>query len=1789
MKPIAWFSGVTTLWLLVGARAWADPAARPLFTLEAQGPTAQVTAVAFSPDGRTLYAAGYDKVVRVWKLRDGKFVLDARHPGYRVPVGPGTAGAINAIAVSPDGAWLAVSGLGVVRGGAGFDKPGFDVDVAGFTDDMWRDRGVIEVFSLRDADKPVVKHLRGHRGEVLALAFAPIEKGQPLRLISAGRELQDRAHLRFTGQVRLWDVDRQTTLATEDSRQPVHLRPGLACWGAGSRLRVAITWGNGRIRIWNPAAPAGTPAHEVADGVSGLDNPLVCWRSGSQDRLLSCSWQQGGWLRGWAAPPGNQPQQQVRLPTPEGVRSILPMALTVVSSGADGTPDHAAVVARLKTAEGRYVHRLYLVRLADFQVVAQESLWGWSGSGLPWSPIVAAVPHGPYLAVAGNSSHEIWVYSIRDLLAHRGTAAHLTGVGAVMRSLTFVRRGQGPGVALFLSPAPKHGPGSPVDLTEGGDRLVFDFLKTALIPYDPGHGWLAVSPGDADWKVSLLSKEAPPNAAPRWRFAWSGPGSQSGTFTIGPYPREELTDYALVPPGKLPEPVLVVASWRPDKGEPRLNLYNSRSQRFRALVGHRDRIAALAVTPDGKLLASTAQDQTVCLWGLTDLDTISGRHAMAAGVDLDPARTDKSLVVIKAVPDLQSPKGLRVGDRVKARSFPGTKAERPFATPADFYAAVWDSKPDHPLPLRIERGGRDQSADLAVTQGVDDRKPLLTLFITDNPKAREWIAWTPVGPYDRSSAGAERFLGWQFNPAEPGEPTRFAAAEDYRGQFYTPRLLPAIARTADLGRALDEIRRRPVPKTGLGAALYENGIGPQPADARGQILVRQRKLALDLTVNGAALRQHEVASLTLQVGTDKPRPLDLTGARGQTVLTRVQLPEQRGVYPIHLVLRTREDNPQVVQRTLTLRYQPPPPEVNFDTAWLRRLAADGYVVTKRKLTIQAHASQAPGEPIKLILTHNGKDVPVSPGPDIQVPLELQPGDNLIKLRAENQNALRDFTDSETSPERSLVVHYREEGKLSLVVQEVVTATGRIAVKPDTPILVDTPQVQVVGRIQGAAPLVEASWSQKSTGRQGIVQGFKAGTAAGLAFHEQFRLEPGKQDIQFTARTQGKRATRTLTLTYQPALPALTLVQPPERIEGRDSAALNLVGLLTAADDGRPFRVIVRANDAETSPPVDARNLPRGKPTPVSLGTIRLHRGANPIEVCLTNDWGANLSRTIAAIYHVPPRIVSLTSPQLAGRPSGKPWDGKPSLDLLAEVESPDKPQAILSGADLPADKLTVEQVPAKEGRPRWRVRAQEVPLKEGANVLTLAARNADGPCLEPRTLEVAYSPPRPPPTVIFPELADNIQVQDPAYTVRFRVRSQVRLRDVELVLTNAAGRRVTPVANVANRQTPEPDGVFLLTAEQGVQLEPGANQVAVRAVTEQGIRQEAMRVLSYVPQPARLIVDQPPPQTDDARLTLRGRVVWNLPAEESLVDQRIRRLGVYVNGFRQQPAQVAPAVPGRKERHFTVPLVLNREGDNRIEVDCPGLPLARGGRQSFTVSCARPERPSTLHLLVVGIGKEQRDMESRALTALQVPADALALRNAIFSKIIMHPYSPHKGVQVLAGYVRRGTVRGVLGEMRRFIEEHGSATDVALVYWLGTEAVNEDGKLCLPTSESLPGERLTDTAVSMEELLEGCQDMPGAQVLLFDLAGRRPLTLDLASTRAAVLRESWSRKEPYPGLLDALKRASDTGQPASLQEVVRAAEILRARYPDSLGLDHNLKAFPFLASLVVSRKPNPAP
>ncbi|MGI9523887.1 MAG: hypothetical protein ACR2PG_19820, partial [Hyphomicrobiaceae bacterium] len=73
--------------------------------LDSGGHMALVKDLAFTPDGQQIVSAGDDKVIRVWELSTGKTVRTIRGD-----LAPGPSGKMFAMALSPDGKWLAAAG-----------------------------------------------------------------------------------------------------------------------------------------------------------------------------------------------------------------------------------------------------------------------------------------------------------------------------------------------------------------------------------------------------------------------------------------------------------------------------------------------------------------------------------------------------------------------------------------------------------------------------------------------------------------------------------------------------------------------------------------------------------------------------------------------------------------------------------------------------------------------------------------------------------------------------------------------------------------------------------------------------------------------------------------------------------------------------------------------------------------------------------------------------------------------------------------------------------------------------------------------------------------------------------------------------------------------------------------------------------------------------------------------------------------------------------------------------------------------------------------------------------------------------------------------------------------------------------------------------------------------------------------------------------------------------------------------------------------------------------------------
>ncbi|HHL18502.1 MAG TPA: hypothetical protein ENJ33_02065 [Thiothrix sp.] len=148
---ILWFSIIILISLLCGwnsGYAQEQPLAQPFLQLDSGGHTAVINDIAFSPDGRYLVSASDDKTIRVWDWKQGKTVRFLRGS-----VSEGNEGTIYAMALSPNGKWLAVAGW--------MDKSNAVVPCC----------GDIRLYDFQSGELKALLH--GHRSVVQALTFSP--------------------------------------------------------------------------------------------------------------------------------------------------------------------------------------------------------------------------------------------------------------------------------------------------------------------------------------------------------------------------------------------------------------------------------------------------------------------------------------------------------------------------------------------------------------------------------------------------------------------------------------------------------------------------------------------------------------------------------------------------------------------------------------------------------------------------------------------------------------------------------------------------------------------------------------------------------------------------------------------------------------------------------------------------------------------------------------------------------------------------------------------------------------------------------------------------------------------------------------------------------------------------------------------------------------------------------------------------------------------------------------------------------------------------------------------------------------------------------------------------------------------------------------------------------------------------------------------------------------------------------------------------------------------------------
>jgi WD40 repeat protein len=1663
---------------------------KPVLRLEAGGPTSNVTALAFSPDGRTLYAAGYDKVVRAWAYNAKKGTFEPQpDSAYRVPIGTGLRGAINTLALSPEGKLLAVGGLGVISKGATFEDLGVILPAAGaLTPEMRRDEGVIYVFDT--ARRKLQRALRGHTGHVQSLAFAPAFKGKPPLLVSVarGRDTKDRA----VGEVIVWDL----SVGKEVARTAVDVKvpdgtpaPALAVVHAGPKreeLRALLAWGDGALRLWDARQ-----ARPVAVEDGPFNSSVVALPDGKQILSGILPFEEGreGRLKVWNVA-GGQPvftRRAAEIAIARKGYFARPSGLALLRSRPNAAPDHLAGVVTEQQPESAGGKRETFLELRGLgpngtpgAVKRRVPLWAQSRI---W-PALAVAPDGSHLAVSGSADHTILVYSGAELLKGKATAQTLRSGGTGVKSVRFAHRQKGKAREAGLV------------LEEAGEKprvLTFNFADGSLS--EGAAGWKQEEPGLGDWDVRMKSGKD------GTRLAVVRGGKEVRAFSFRR--AEPITALAFLRPEKATTALLFVARDNQEANEPLLDVYDVlKGNHLLRLSGHLSPVRALALSEDGRLLASAADDQTVCVWTLTALDKVLGEVGGLPGLAVRFDEAKKRVVVETAPAGVP----LKRGDVIEAL----VQGGKPIRTDSvhHFYSELTERRPGTVLTFQVrDAKGKARAVKLTVGQGTVEHLPLFSLFFTRAAMGArlDWLGWHPTGYYESSRREVERFLGWHFNTGRPADPTAFAGIDQYGPEARQEGLLDKLVALGSLEKALEALRPRRIeqPLPELTLRVLEDGREIQP-DEHGHFLVRTRRPEVRLFVEPFEKKAGDVVAWQLEGAA--PQPFE-DPPRFNAWIASPSLPAAKGpLYKLRGIVKLEERKTLQQSAPITLRYQPPAPVLADAGPPLRTVKAKDFLfkVTLRPgapdVPVRLKVTQQPGDKKARVVhdqTYKGKEREVS------VKLALEAGENLIAAHALNEGALPQYASHETAELSTKVKYERVIVSPSIAVESLVALTAGgarrpLTVQPGRPLVVEADRINIQGVISAPDPLTVAGWEHVERGEQKPMPNSKG--VKSVKFSEVVQLDPGPQQLRLRAATACSPETvESLQVLYRPPLPEVELRAPTLPglvLYGEEPTAEIAIEGRLHWSGGRPkARFPMTASVAVNGARGAAATVDEAKGTLRAKG-LKVRPGQNHIEIYVAHKWGGDPGHGFLNVRYLrPPRVLDLKASEPGARPL---------VELTARVRSatPLREDSISVQVNGEAPRgLRPKLIAGKDDS--WTLVIPDVPLATAENLIELQLANQEAALAQPGTLKVLYKKPAPkrPEIAILSPAANARSLPDREVKVRFVVSSETPLKRVE-VWRGGEGQPVKLAG-------PKALGEGRQEYEARLLLDWGRHNIFVEAENAGGPRREKLAVAT-VPEPVEIVIDQVTAEDDKGNAPPLPRIATNAaqfreaPTAVVQVHGTIRWAGkhypeldapqqvrLYVNGFQQPAVALEKRMAGGTTRKFKAAVALRAKKDNRIEVDLPGLAVGRGAGGGLTVDCAAPAGPPGVHVVVVAPREDDATkMQEGLRKALDAPEKKGLLAARYYPPLTQERRSVVFGQLLrVASAIRARAVGGVAGN------------DLVLLYYRGPETVR-GGTHYLWMADTADDRYMPETAVELGTLAREFGDFLGAQVLLLDTAAQ---------------------------------------------------------------------------------------
>jgi WD40 repeat protein len=1710
MSHFACVVGLLSCTALFQDGALPPPAGTPWLQLDPGAASGAITATAFAHDGKTLFVAGLDKVVRIYSMDGPKPALRRT---LRVPIGPGNAGGINALAISADDRWLAVGGRAPMRDEAGFGHDGIVVDTRHLPPAMRRDVGVIYLVDLTNPVGGTV--LRGHRAEVRALAFVMGAK-EPT-LVSAAVEPDDAGN--DQGTLRVWDVGAARETAMKRGFPAVRTRPGLVAWRSrapNETTQVAVAWPDqavdrpGVLRVWDVAGG------QVSDFAIGRFNlPLTVEKdtNGAVQAIVAAGYDnaKGGVL---VRHPVTALDKPTRTPWPrEGSRVRLPRAVAALPGG--------ALAVLVESADSATNPPLRQLRLHVVSSSGQVS----SGVELrqvdfTQTPVLAAAPDGRHLAVAAFQDRRVEIHTIKDQAADPTIKHAIPGANAGFHQAAFLK-----GQRMWF--------GQRGELPERGG-IVFDLVGRQVLA------------NDGRQEVDTLPAVAMAVAQANGR-ATVTVSVQGHAVSLVLRPGERPTAVAVAPAGvawlPIAAPVVAVAHSDDTNAVTMITLFNAATgQRLRQLIGPLQPVHHLAFSGSRPLLAGTGQDAFAMVWSLRDLNKqVGGIEGLQV--------TDRNGTVAVAAIEGNLGNRLAVGDLIEAVG-PAAPKLVPIKSMADFVLNLRLLPVGEMATLRV-RGKGDLEVRLGLA--VEQRGPLFSLWIEGDKDAdaRRWVGWSPAGPYDASSEQAEERIGWHTNTGDAANPVTYAGAAQYRKNYYRHDLLRFLFEKGELAAALDSHDSAYPPTPPRLWALVHGDEGGQAGRCS---MVRTTKAELEMDFDDArgdfpldhAVLRYRAKAPNGQFGAWSELPV-----AGAARPWRVRLddhPWQRGRHTFEVALHRTPTSPASIRAVAEADFVPPPPQVN--------VAVDGKPVEGREIAteqeaVRVSANVADREPIRVELqwlepdgeTINRRTLERRQGVDYQpVDLPLAPGVTDVRIIA------RPVAVTASAPDETTTVSFRVERRRPRAAPapriprlDVVPAGETRAEDGQEMIVVDRADLALHAEVQSDAASTTAEWDLGDGNWQ------KAASVEGQ-FRRSLQLVPGRTTtVRIRAKVDGSEyATRGVKVVFYPPLPRIRVhethqltstIWPLTFLFGKLEGAIP-PGLKLGVEAKAAGEVDLRQYEAV----VDAANRMWWVGVPLKPGT-------NCVSLQVSSMGRHESLPDFATIeYRRPPCLLA----------SNLTADAAVAWVVAAESKPP-----VAMGVNQQRDGTTkVECVGSWLGCGLYRVRVMQPGRFFAAGKsehVVVAIHNDDGVS---RTLALRVPTPvrkLQPPRLEIEGGTQDRNTDRERFTLAYRIATEHPILGLEVVAV--AGEREEPASKVA-------------IDEATVQLRPGVNRVKIRVQNQDGLT-EAIIQVAFTPRPVKIVIegldeldnDGQSRQKQVAILDTSGRVkfapcqsgwinvlgrVRCASPDDPLLRQAAATLQLAVNGVVHLPVPLEPPLPGASERSFRAPVFLNAtENTLQLSLQSPVRGVAQevvsGLGETLTLDCTKPLGRQRLHVVVIGVDlptTERFALARRVLRALggTIPFgqaeyfDRGEFQMAAFDEAVLYP--------PLVGEVIDLDVKGKLATVNREVARRSRLkgrtwlNDVVLVYYQGADAQGADGRRWLHTSQSLardPRSVLRD-ALAIDELPR----TPGVRLLLLNVVAEQSES-DAGPARMVdsepMLRYVWREPQATDRLLSLLQGA----------------------------------------------------